>query len=104
VIDKGAPELVQAVERGEVAVSLAAKVASLPRDDQAARLAERKASTAEPAAPAPSAKPLRDLVGISGGELARWVKVTTPNDRPHVIRVLEMAAAILGDELRREAP
>ena len=62
------------------------------------RLAERMAPT-EPAAPAPSAKPLRDLGGISGGELARWVKTTTPNDRPHVIRVLEMAAAILRDEL-----
>jgi ParB family chromosome partitioning protein len=45
------------------------------------------------------AKPLRDLVGISGGELARWIKITTPNDRPHVIRVLETAAAILRDEL-----
>jgi hypothetical protein len=44
---------------------------------------------------APSAKPLRNLVGISGGELARWIKITTPNDRSHVIRVLEMAAAIL---------
>jgi hypothetical protein len=39
------------------------------------------------------------LVGISGGELARWIKITTPNDRLHVIRVLEMAAAILRDEL-----
>jgi len=45
------------------------------------------------------AKPLRNLVGISGGELVRWIKITTPNDRPHVIRVLEMAAAILRDEL-----
>jgi hypothetical protein len=63
------------------------------------RLAERKGSTAEPATPAPSAKPLRDLVGISGGEFARWIKQTTPNDRTHVIRVLEMAAAILRDEL-----
>jgi len=44
------------------------------------------------------AKPLRDLVGISGGELARWIKITTPNDCPHVIRVLEMAAAILREE------
>ena len=60
------------------------------------RLAERTASTVEPAAP--SAKPLRDLVGISGGELARWIKITTPNDRPHVIRVLRMAADILEDE------
>jgi ParB-like chromosome segregation protein Spo0J len=51
------------------------------------------------------AKPLRDLVGISGGELARWIKITTPNDRPRVIRVLEMAAGILRDELEagREA-
>jgi ParB-like chromosome segregation protein Spo0J len=66
-------------------------------------LAERKASTAEPAAAAPSAKPLRDLVGISGGELARWIKITTPNDRPHVVRVLEMAAAILRDEFEGSA-
>jgi hypothetical protein len=51
----------------------------------------------------PSARPLRDLVGISGGDLARWIKITTPNDRPHVIRVLEMAAAILRDELEGPA-
>jgi len=49
--------------------------------------------------PPAGAKPLRDLVGISGGELARWIKITTPNDRPHVIRVLETAASILRDEL-----
>jgi ParB-like chromosome segregation protein Spo0J len=48
-------------------------------------------------------KPLRDLVGISGGELARWIKITTPNDRPHVIRVLEMAVGILRDELEESA-
>src|ERR1700733_617710 len=53
--------------------------------------------------PPAGAKPLRDLVGISGGELARWIKITTPNDRPHVIRVLEMAAAILCDELEGRA-
>jgi ParB family transcriptional regulator, chromosome partitioning protein len=46
-----------------------------------------------------SARPLRNLEGISGGELARWIKITTPNDRPHVIRVLEQAAAILRDEM-----
>jgi ParB/RepB/Spo0J family partition protein len=44
-------------------------------------------------------KPLRDLVGISGGELARWIKQTTPADRTHVIRVLRMAADILEDEV-----
>ena len=32
-------------------------------------------------------------------EFARWIKLTTPNDRPHVIDVLEMTAAILQDEL-----
>jgi ParB-like nuclease domain len=63
------------------------------------RLAEPNASTGDPARPAPSAKPLRNLVGISGGELARWIKITTPNDRPHVVRVLETAASILRDEI-----
>jgi hypothetical protein len=66
------------------------------------RLAERKTAPAEPISESPkrsaSVPPLHDLVGISGGELARWVKITTPNDRPHVIRVLEMAAGILRDE------
>jgi ParB-like chromosome segregation protein Spo0J len=67
------------------------------------RLAEQKTAPAEPISESPrrsaSVAPLRDLVGISGGELARWIKITTPNDRPHVIRVLEMAAGILRDEL-----
>jgi ParB/Sulfiredoxin domain len=73
------------------------------------RISERKASAAEAltgetaAPPTQSARPLRDLVGISGGELARWIKITTPNDRPHVIRVLEMAAAILRDEFKGSA-
>ena len=67
------------------------------------RLAEQKTAPAEPISEnskrSASVPPLRDLVGISGGELARWIKITTPNDRPHVIRVLEMAACILRDEL-----
>jgi hypothetical protein len=73
------------------------------------RLAEQKTAPEEPISESPkrpaSVPPLRDLVGISGGELARWIKITTPNDRPHVIRVLEMAAGILRDELEasREA-
>jgi hypothetical protein len=46
------------------------------------------------------AKPLRDLVGISGGEFARWIKITTPNDRLHVIRVLEWRRAFCGTSLR----
>jgi ParB-like chromosome segregation protein Spo0J len=61
------------------------------------RIAERKASADEP--PPPPPRPLKNLENISGGELARWIKITTPNDRPHVIRVLEMAASILRDEI-----
>ena len=53
-------------------------------------------------ASAMGAKPLRNLENISGGQFARWVKITTPKDRPHVIRVLETAAAILRDELSGE--
>ena len=45
------------------------------------------------------ARALRNLENIAAGELARWIKQTTPNDRPHVISVLEEAAAILRDEL-----
>ena len=46
----------------------------------------------------PTARPLRNLENLSGGELARWVKVTTPDNMTHRIRVLRMAADILEDE------
>jgi ParB-like chromosome segregation protein Spo0J len=69
------------------------------------RLAEQRTAPAESISESPkrsaSVPPLRDLVDISGGELARWIKITTPNDRPHVIRVLETAASVLRDELER---
>jgi len=48
---------------------------------------------------APRVKCLCNFENLAAGELARWVKITTPKDRPHVIRVLEEAAAILQDEL-----
>jgi ParB-like chromosome segregation protein Spo0J len=67
------------------------------------RIAERRASADEPPTPAPPLRPLKNLENISGGELARWIKITTPNDRLHVIRVLEMAAGILRDELEESA-
>jgi len=50
----------------------------------------------------PTARPLRNLEHLSGGELARWVKQTTPADRTHVIRVLRMAADILEDEVTKQ--
>lgn len=101
VVEHGSPDLVAAVDSGEVAVSVAAKVARERPELQAdflRRRAESKgaaaASKAEPRAPA-----LRSLENISGGELARWTKVTTPNDWPHVIQVLRMCADLLQDEL-----
>jgi ParB-like nuclease domain len=64
------------------------------------RLAERKSAVAEKAQSAPPpVKSLRNLEYISSGELVRWVKLTTPHDRQHVIRVLEDAAALLRDEM-----
>jgi ParB-like chromosome segregation protein Spo0J len=65
------------------------------------RLAERKASTAEPATRAPlSVRPLRNLENLAASELARWIKLTTPNDRTRVIRMLRECAALLDDELQ----
>jgi hypothetical protein len=80
-------------------------------DNQSALLAAAKASTAKQqigvlqeiakrgSVTPVSVRPLRNLEGISGGELARWIKITTPNGRPHVIQVLEQAAAIRRDEM-----
>ena len=74
--------------------------AAIIRDIAKGKTLATEPSTSEiAAAPQQRTNPLRDLVGISGGELARWIKITTPNDRPHVVRVLETAASILRDEL-----
>jgi ParB-like chromosome segregation protein Spo0J len=80
------------------------------------RLADRKSVVAEkadrylsdqdkrlsPQPPAP-VKPLRNLECLSAGEFARWIKLTTPNDRLHVVRMLRMTADILDDELQHIA-
>ena len=79
-------------------------------DNQAALLEAAKAPTTKDAVDAlerrpdrqarPAARPLRNLQCLAAGELARWIKDTTPNDRTHVIRVLRDAATILEDELK----
>jgi ParB family transcriptional regulator, chromosome partitioning protein len=99
------------------------KVASYSDKDQveavadiAKARAERKSAVAEkedrylsdqdkrlsPQPPAP-VKPLRNLECLSAGEFARWIKLTTPNDRLHVVRMLRMTADILEDELQHIA-
>ncbi len=104
----------QEVRRAETIASLPdevkAKAAGLGLDDnQSALLQAAKAPTPKAQVetlvrraegPAqPSARPLRNLEYLAAGEFARWIKITTPNDRPHVIRMLRMAADILEDEL-----
>jgi ParB/RepB/Spo0J family partition protein len=80
------------------------KVASYTDKDQVQAVAEMAKAKSEkaPADRGPvrlPVKPLRSLENLAAGELARWIKLTTPNDRLHVIRVLEDAAAILRGEL-----
>jgi hypothetical protein len=82
------------LERNQSALLRATRLAPETQVEALKEIANR-----EPAKPRMSASPLRNLENISAGELARWIKITTPNDRPHVISVLEMAAAILRDEL-----
>jgi hypothetical protein len=86
-----------------------ARAADLGFDDnQSALLEAAKAPTPEaqvealerraerpPGRPAQtSARPLKNLEYFAAGELAKWIKQTTPNDRTRVIRMLRECAAI----------
>jgi ParB-like nuclease domain len=86
------------------------KVASYADEDQVEAVAKISKARVERAlapraADPPCARPrqgapLRNLENIAAGTLALWIKETTPNDRLHVIDVLERAAAILRAELQ----
>jgi hypothetical protein len=67
------------------------------REAQIATLERRAERAPVPLATRPSS--LRNLENIAAGELARWVKETTPNDRTRVIRVLRDCADFLEAEL-----
>jgi len=84
------------LDRNQSALLAAARAPT--NETQVSKLEHRASRPATPSAPRPS--PLRNLENIGAGELARWIKETTPNDRLHVIDVLERAAAILKAELQ----
>jgi ParB-like chromosome segregation protein Spo0J len=82
-------------------------------DNQSALLAAAKATTPEAQIStlerradraavqiAPRPKALHNLEYLAAGEFARWIKLTTPNDKSHIIRMLRMTADILEDELK----
>jgi uncharacterized ParB-like nuclease family protein len=83
------------LDRNQSALLQAAK-APTPQA-QLETLEQRADRAAVPIAPRPPA--LRNLEYLAAGEFARWIRITTPNDRPHIIRMLRMAADILEDEL-----
>jgi hypothetical protein len=66
-----------------------------------ADIAKARAEKVQAPAPLP-VKPLRNLEYLSAGEFARWIKITTPNDRPRIIRLLRECAGILEDGLQPE--
>jgi ParB-like chromosome segregation protein Spo0J len=85
------------LDRNQSALLQAAKASTSRAQVEAL---ERRADRAPERPAQPGAKPLRNLENIAAGELARWIKLTTPNSRTHVIRLLQDCAAILEDELQ----
>jgi ParB family transcriptional regulator, chromosome partitioning protein len=83
------------------------RVASYADEDQVGAVADIAKARAEkahapraaaPVSPRPSS--LRNLENLAAGEFARWIKLTTPNDRTRVIRMLRACATLLADELQ----
>lgn len=98
------PEVVKAkaaylgLDRNQSALLDAAKAKTMVA--QISTLEQRAVRTVAPITPRPS--PLRSLENIAAGHRARWVKETTPNDRPRVIDILRRCADILEDETKAE--
>jgi ParB family chromosome partitioning protein len=89
------------------------KVASYADEDQVEAVKEIAKAKAEkapapraaiqlPRRPVPKPRPLRNLENMGAGDLAFWIKASSPNDRLHVIDILRRCADILEDELNAE--
>lgn len=94
VLAKGVPELVEAVERGEVAVSAAAEVSRMPVDAQRKAVATKSVPAAAKAARAarkaapPSVVPVDDDDDLDPGELDEsQLEITVVDARPHAPEV-----------------
>jgi ParB family chromosome partitioning protein len=85
VIEQGAPELVAAVDAGEVAVSAAAEVAALPRDTQAAIVEQGPFAVKEAAA------------DIREGRVPHVAQNTGDNEWYTPAEYIAAARAVLGD-------
>jgi ParB family transcriptional regulator, chromosome partitioning protein len=75
------------------------EAAKAPTPEAQVEALERRAERAPDRLAQTSARPLKNLEYLAAGELAKWIKQTTPNDRTRVIRMLRECAAILEDEL-----
>jgi ParB-like chromosome segregation protein Spo0J len=75
------------------------EAAKAPTPEAQVEALERRAERAPDRLAQTSARPLKHLEYLAAGELAKWIKQTTPNDRTRVIRMLRECAAILEDEL-----
>jgi ParB-like chromosome segregation protein Spo0J len=75
------------------------EAAKAPTPEAQVEALEHRAERAPDRLAQTSARPLKNLEYLAAGELAKWIKQTTPNDRTRVIRMLRECAAILEDEL-----
>jgi hypothetical protein len=85
------------LDRNQSALLQAAKA---PTPEAQVEALERRADRAHDRPAEPPVKPLRNLEYLAAGELAKWIKITTPHDRTRVILLLRECAAILEDELK----
>jgi hypothetical protein len=86
VVDEGAPEVVEAMDDGTLAVSAAAEVAALPREDQPAVVAEVKLGR-PPRQAIKAALQAREQAAASPSGLAAAARAATPRSYPHSERL-----------------